>query len=173
MDIFYENLLACHVSLYRYARSLSRDPIVAEELVQEAFRRSLGARVRPAPATLESTRPWLFKILRHIWQNELRRRSRQARAMSVFAFSEADGELLETEVTRKLLQSEIRQAIDALSGPYREVVVLRDIEGLSYAEIATILSCPVGTVMSRLSRARDCLRSMLVTPAVNGQKVLR
>jgi RNA polymerase sigma-70 factor (ECF subfamily) len=64
-------------------------------------------------------------------------------------------------VTRKLLQSEVRHAIDMLPEQFREVVLLRDIEGLSYAEIARILSCPAGTVMSRLARAREGLRRVL------------
>jgi RNA polymerase sigma-70 factor, ECF subfamily len=170
LDIFFENLLACRASLYRYARSLSREPSSAEDLVQETFRRGLSAKLRPAPATLDATRCWLFTIARHVWQNELRRTFRQARAISVFAGSEPGEELLDVQVTRRLLQSEVRQAIEALPEAHREVVMLRDIEGLSYAEIASILSCPAGTVMSRLSRARDCLRLALAPEARPSEK---
>jgi RNA polymerase sigma-70 factor (ECF subfamily) len=161
LEVFYENLLACQSSLYRYARSLSRDPITAEELVQEAFRRALSAKLRPSPLTQEAIRPWLFTVLRHIWHNEIRRRTRYNRALSALSEFELYPEPLEAQVTRRLLQSEVRQAIDSLGESYREVVVLRDIEGLSYAEIAAVLACPTGTVMSRLSRARDCLRQVL------------
>ena len=62
---------------------------------------------------------------------------------------------------RKLLQSEIRAAIDALPEAFREVIVLREIENLSYAEIAVIVNCPTGTVMSRIARGRDQLRHLL------------
>jgi RNA polymerase sigma-70 factor (ECF subfamily) len=147
--------------------------VAAEELVQEVFRRALGAKVRPSPNTLEATRCWLFTVLRHLWQNELRRRSRQARAISALARSEAEVGFADAHINRKLLQSEVRQAIDSLSEPHREVVVLRDIEGFSYAEIASILSCPVGTVMSRLSRARECLRAVLAPPALDSRRVER
>jgi RNA polymerase sigma-70 factor (ECF subfamily) len=164
LDIFCENLLACRASLYRYARSLSRDPSTAEDLVQETFRRGLSAKLRPSPATLDATRCWLFTIARHVWQNEVRRSFRQERAISIISTFDTDLAVFDSQLSRRLLQSEVRQAIEALPESHREVVVLRDIEGLSYAEIAAILSCPAGTVMSRLSRARDCLRAAL-TPA--------
>jgi RNA polymerase sigma-70 factor (ECF subfamily) len=133
----------------------------AEELVQEAFRRALISKTRPSPVTQEATRCWLFTIVRNIWHNEIRRRNRHNRAVSSLILEEGYSEALETQITRKLLQSEVRHAIDSLPEPHREVVVLRDIEGLSYAEIAGILDCPTGTVMSRLSRAREILRQLL------------
>lgn len=129
--------------------------------MQEAFRRALMAKLRPSPATQEATRLWLFTILRHLWHNEIRRRTRYSRAVSAFVESESHSGHLDEQITRKLLHSEVRHAIDSLAEPHREVVVLRDIEGLSYSEIAVLLSCPTGTVMSRLSRARECLRQSL------------
>jgi RNA polymerase sigma-70 factor (ECF subfamily) len=62
---------------------------------------------------------------------------------------------------RKLERQEIKEAIESLPDIYREIVVLRDIEGFSYQQIATLLDCPAGTVMSRLGRARDKLRRAL------------
>jgi RNA polymerase sigma-70 factor (ECF subfamily) len=76
-----------------------------------------------------------------------------------------DTEPLDAQVARKLLQSEVRDAIDSLPEQFREVVLLRDIEGLSYAEIAVIAGCPLGTVMSRLARARQALRRSLCVPS--------
>lgn len=73
-------------------------------------------------------------------------------------------EPLDAQIARKLLQSEVRDAIDGLPELFREVVVLRDIEGLSYAEIAIVVGCPIGTVMSRLARARNGLRRILRAP---------
>jgi RNA polymerase sigma-70 factor (ECF subfamily) len=73
-------------------------------------------------------------------------------------------ESVETQLARKLLQSEVRDAIDMLPEQFREILLLRDIEGLSYAEIAGILDCPPGTVMSRLARARENLRRALCVP---------
>jgi RNA polymerase sigma-70 factor (ECF subfamily) len=173
MDTFFENLLACRASLYRYARSLSRDPSTAEDVVQETFRRGLSAKIRPSPETLDATRCWLFTIARHVWQNEVRRTSRYARAISAFAGDDTGADLPDVQLSRKLLQSEVRQAIEALPENHREVVMLRDIEGLSYSEIAAILSCPAGTVMSRLARARDCLRGALAPAGRDSEKAAR
>ncbi|HYP13876.1 MAG TPA: RNA polymerase sigma factor [Bryobacteraceae bacterium] len=172
LDRFGDTLLACQASLYRYARSLTRDPMSAEELVQETFRRALGARQKPVPPTEENTRAWLFTILRHHWLNELRR-NKNSRAFDLHEIP-LYTEPLDAQLSRKLLQSEIRTAIDMLPEPYREVVVLRDIEGMSYDEIARLLACRPGTVMSRLSRARDLLRrALLVSHAKESTEVER
>jgi RNA polymerase sigma-70 factor (ECF subfamily) len=160
---FGDALLACHESLYRYARSLARDPAAAEELVQEAYRRALAAANKPHPLTEDSARAWLFTILRNLWYNELRQRSRWASSASPLDSVSTDADLLDVQLTRKLLQSEVRHAIDMLQEDHREVILLRDIEGFSYAEIARILGCPAGTVMSRLARARQSLKTILCT----------
>ncbi len=151
--------MACHDSVYRYARGLSNDPVVAEELVQETYRKALAARRKPEPLNLESVRPWLFTILRNHWHNRLRDRSRDTELDPAGDIPTA--ETPESIVLRRFLQSEVRHALDALPTPYREVIVLRELESLSYSEIATILNCPVGTVMSRLARARGLMRSLL------------
>ena len=158
---FNDTLLACHVSLYRYARSLSREPALAEDLVQEAYRRALASVKQPMPLSEDSTRAWLFTIVRNLWHNELRQRNRWAGCAVPVEVAEASLDSLDVQLTRKLLQSEVRHAIDMLQEAHREVILLRDIEGLSYAEIAQILDCPSGTVMSRLARARESLRAML------------
>lgn len=158
---FDEALLACQTSLYRYARSLSRDPFAAEELVQETYRRALSARNKPEPLSEDSTRAWAFTILRHLWQNEIRHRNRWSGPGVPIEELQLCAEPLDAQLTRKLLQSEVRDAIDHLPELFREVVLLRDIEGLCYAEIARIIGCPSGTVMSRLARAREALRRML------------
>jgi len=145
--------------------------MVAEELVQETFRRALAARRKPAPPTEESTRAWLFTILRHIWQNELRQRNRWANSSVTLEELPLPSGPLDAQVTRKLLQSEVRDAIDMLPELFREVILLRDIEGLSYAEIAGILGRPAGTVMSRLARARDGLRRLLNAPVACSRRV--
>jgi RNA polymerase sigma-70 factor, ECF subfamily len=162
---FGDTLLACQAPLYRYARSLSRDPSSAEELVQQTFERALAALSRPVPPTEEATRAWLFTIVRNLWHNQVRQRNRWAIGSRTLDEIPAGAEPLDLQVARKLLQSEVRDAIDMLPEQFREVVLLRDIEGLSYAEIARVVDCPVGTVMSRLSRARDTLRRTLCLPA--------
>jgi len=120
-------------------------------------------------------RPWAFTIMRNIWQNELRRRNREVTAETLEAAhgSQDGAETPETLLARKLLRSEIACAIDSLPAPYREVVILREIEGLSYAEIARVAACPAGTVMSRLARARSLLRRALTRYAPAGKEVER
>lgn len=155
-------LLGFFASLYRYARALSGNAADAEELVQETYRRALAARRTPAQGQPDELRPWLFTILRNIWHNEVRRRHHDVRLDPAFENATTmTADSPEAILHRKLLQSEIRAAIDALPEAFREVIVLREIENLSYAEIAVIVNCPTGTVMSRIARGRDQLRHLL------------
>jgi RNA polymerase sigma-70 factor (ECF subfamily) len=165
-------MLGCNAALYRYARALCHDPEHAADLVQETYRRALSARKKPSGASEEDLRAWLFTILRHVWQNEIRGRLHAVQEGGDSEHAEASDEATpETEMMRRLLQSEVRQAIDALPALFREVIVLREIENLSYAEIARILGCPAGTVMSRLSRARSILRTSLVAASRTARQV--
>jgi RNA polymerase sigma-70 factor (ECF subfamily) len=149
-------------SLYRYARALCHDPSAAEELVQETYKRALAAKRKPGGDSVEIRR-WLFTITRHVWQNDLRQRQHDIRKQTEYeSAAKVPVETPEGILARKLLLSEIRHALDCLPEDFREVIVLREIESLSYAEIAAILQCPSGTVMSRLSRARALLRRHLV-----------
>ena len=111
---------------------------------------------------------WLFTIMRNVWFNELR----HVRAGPRFSEMDGDGDSLDEYpdhggnnphviFMRKITRDEVRVAIESLPVRYREVVVLRDMEDLSYREIAAVLGCPVGTVMSRLGRARERLRLLL------------
>ena len=163
---FADCLLACHASLYRYARSLCGEPWDAEELLQETYRRALAAKRKPVVADADEVRPWIFTIMRHVWQNERRRMFRSQEASFEDAATVASGEDAELAMSRKLLVSEVRAAVDSLPLPWREIIVMRDIEDLSYAQIATALACPIGTVMSRLARAREALRQLM--PRVPG-----
>ena len=159
---FGECALACHASLYRYARSLWGEQAEAEELLQETYKRALAAKRKPAAAT-DQIRPWMFTIMRHAWSNERRRQARIAEIWLDDAGAlEAPGSPEEL-LGQKLLVSEVREALDSMPVLWREVVVMRDIEELSYSEIASILGCPIGTVMSRLARARSALRQLLTS----------
>ncbi len=169
-----EALLACHGSLYRFARSLCREPFLAEDLVQETYRRALAAANRPARADQENVRPWMFTIMRHIWRNELRHRSHNPLNGSAEAFPiSPEPETPHGVLTRKLIRSEVRHALEALPEIYREVIVLREMEGMSYSEIAQVIHCPAGTVMSRLARGRALLRRLLVGLEVTIREVAR
>ncbi len=154
-------MLGCQESLYRYARSLCGEPWDAEELLQETYKRALAAKRKPAVADADEIRPWMFTIMRHVWQNERRRIARSQETLFEDTAAVC-GDSGEPAMSRKLLVSEVRAAVDSLPAVWREIIVMRDMEDLSYAEIAAILGCPIGTVMSRLARARAALRQLLV-----------
>ena len=131
-------------------------------MLQETYKRALAAKRKPVAADSDEIRPWLFTIMRHIWQNERRRMSRSPETLFDDAASVVSGENVELAVTRKLLVSEVRAAVDSLPVVWREIIVMRDMEDLSYSQIAEVLGCPIGTVMSRLARAREALRQLLM-----------
>jgi RNA polymerase sigma-70 factor (ECF subfamily) len=149
--------------------SLARDRSTAEDLVQETYLRALSARRRADPA--QNLRGWLFTILHNVWRNEVRRPrleplgdvSRPARGADVVWLARASDP--EVELERGRLIEALRNAIEDLPEHFRAVVVLRGIEGFSYQEIASILGCPTGTVMSRLARGRALVRQRLAAPA--------
>jgi RNA polymerase sigma-70 factor, ECF subfamily len=145
--------------------SLARDRPTAEDLVQETYLRALSARRRCDPA--ENVRGWLFTILHNVWRNEVRRprlaplddESPPSRGAEVVWLARTIDP--EAELERGRLREALRDAIEDLPDHFRAVVVLRGIEGFSYQEIASILGCPTGTVMSRLARGRALVRQRL------------
>ncbi len=157
--------------IYNYVARMCGGPSEAEDLTQEVFIRAFVAIRRFRGAATFQT--WLYKIATNIALDALRRRRRAGPpAFSLDAPIETD----ESPVQRELadssrdphqtaavreLQQEVRQAIDGLSEKLRIVVVLFDIQGLSYEEIADILGVPLGTVKSRLFNARMALRPRL------------
>jgi RNA polymerase sigma-70 factor, ECF subfamily len=151
-------------AVYTLARYLLRDPSDAEDAVQECYLRALR---HFDTLRSEDVKPWLLAILRNVCRVEYGRRSRvllydvnaepEKPEGTVPLWREAQDNP-ETEMLRKLDAQTIRDMVAALPDVFREVIVLREIEDLSYREIATIVSAPVGTVMSRLARGRAMLR---------------
>jgi RNA polymerase sigma-70 factor (ECF subfamily) len=151
--------------LYGYAIVLSHDRAEAEDLVQETCVRAIQAIENLRPDS--NVKSWLFTILRNIWLNRLRRRRAapkmveldgdESTAQAAVAASKDPHALYVSKVERE----QVREAIQQLSHEFREVIVLREYGDLSYQEIANVLGCPTGTVMSRLGRARSKLRSLL------------
>ncbi|HEY0800773.1 MAG TPA: sigma-70 family RNA polymerase sigma factor [Steroidobacteraceae bacterium] len=153
-------------ALYGYALMLTRNHVEGEDLVQETYVRALQARHRlPDENNLKG---WFFTILRNLWLNQLRKQKTEPRLVEVDG--EDGGADLPPGTTRdsyQLLSAEedaeqVHFAIAQLSPEFREVIVLREFEQLSYQEIAGVIDCPAGTVMSRLGRARANLRELLV-----------
>jgi RNA polymerase sigma-70 factor (ECF subfamily) len=169
----FENLVAEQLdSLWRYALALTRHTDSADDLVQDSLARAFE-RFHLFDRSL-SFKAWMFTIIRHAYVDQLRkRRARIREAPSDWPFRGPESDLahesllcaipLDPEAILSRLESvvRVRAAIEHLPGELREVVQLRDIEGLSYREIAAVLSCPVGTVMSRLYRGRNLLRTCL------------
>jgi RNA polymerase sigma-70 factor, ECF subfamily len=151
--------------LYGYAMVLSRDRTEAEDLVQETCVRAIQAMGNLRPDS--NVKGWLFTILRNIWLNRLRRR--QASPKMVELDVDESTAQIAVEASKdpyalyvsKVEREQVREAIQQLSKEFREVIVLREYGDLSYQEIAGVLGCPAGTVMSRLGRARSKLRSLL------------
>ena len=145
---------------YTLARYLLREPADAEDAVQEAYLKALrhfgGFRG-------ENARAWLLTIVRRCCYAWADREGRQVPAMDPDLIEELPGDTddPETEAVRGELRQQLATAVDALPLPFREVIVLREIQELSYQEIATVVGAPVGTVMSRLSRSRRRLQRAL------------
>jgi RNA polymerase sigma-70 factor (ECF subfamily) len=150
-------------AVYTLARYLLRDRADADDAVQECYLRALRHF-----DTLRSpdVKPWLFAILRNVCRVEYGRRSRVLlydvnaepdNSGTIPVWQEAQ-DTPETEILRKLDAETIQGLVAALPDVFREVIVLREIEDMSYREIAEIVSTPVGTVMSRLARGRAMLR---------------
>jgi len=145
--------------------ALSRNTSEAEDLVQETCLRALrsmdGLRVHG------SRKSWLFTILRNIWLNQLRHRRTVGEIVELDADGREPSEPVDrapdphTDYVSKLEREQVRVAIRHLPAEFREMIILREYEELSYQEMATLLGCPIGTVMSRLARARARLREFL------------
>jgi len=148
---------------YNLARWLVRAPADADDVVQDAILRAYRADAGRRGA---DARPWLLAIVRHAALRHLERRNRAQRreagaegeeALLGIAAPEADEPL--AAALRAESQGSLAAALEALPPGFREVLVLRELEDLSYREIALVIDAPVGTVMSRLARARAALRA--------------
>ena len=150
-------------SLYRYARCLADDRGEAEDLVQETYLKGLRGFVSFTPGT--NFRAWMYRILRNTFLTS-RTGLRAVPPISIDEEPEVlehltDEETPEWHLLQRSNGEALRRAIEGLSLPFREVLLLCDVEEMSYKEIAETLSIPVGTVTSRLMRARQKVRNAL------------
>ena len=154
-------------SLYNFARWLSQNQNDAEDLVQETYLKALRSYASFEPGT--NFRPWIFQILKNTF---LSSRSKLERRMTLAMDTEEDlPATSDTPESLLLGRSDIdavRSAIEQLPVIFREVILLCDVEDASYREIAEILSIPIGTVMSRLARARKMVRASLRSTTAPG-----
>lgn len=167
----FEQEALVHLStLYNVALRLTHDPADAQDLVQEAVVKAYRAWDRYEKGT--NCRAWLLTILRNTFINEFRKRSKRPDPVAfdtveeVSVFGDVQEKDPEGSFFRYIVDDEVRRAIDELPEEFRTPVVLSDVEGLSYAEIAEIMGVPVGTVKSRLFRGRRRLQRRLYEYAV-------
>jgi len=158
-------------SLYGAALRMTRNPADAEDLVQETMLRAYRAFDRFEAGT--NLKAWLFRILTNAYINVYRRRQREPQKVSSDELEDFDlyqelkdhdpswDETPENLVLDNLVDSDILQSIEDLPEQFRLAVVLSDIEGFTYAEMAEIMDVPMGTVMSRLHRGRKALQKRL------------
>ena len=161
----FQDVIIPHLdAAYNFARFLSRDAEAAQDIVQEAFLR--------AYRNFETyrggdPRSWLFAIVRnccHVWRQQDRRKARFERHLDETGGADPDEDegyqvaseedSPETAMIRQTEQQRVRDVISKLPETMREIIVLRELEDLSYRQIAEIIDAPIGTVMSRLARAR-------------------
>jgi RNA polymerase sigma-70 factor, ECF subfamily len=156
--------------LYRVALRLSGNPSDADDLVQETMLKAYRAWDQYEKGT--NAKAWLLTILRHAFINEYRRRTRHPETVDLdkiepyAVFPEVQDEDPQGAFFDRIVDDQVLRAIDQLPVVFRETLVLSDVEGMSYQEIAGILEIPVGTVKSRLFRARQLLQGKLYDYAV-------
>ncbi|WP_127754068.1 sigma-70 family RNA polymerase sigma factor [Devosia sp. 1566] len=160
MTEFLDDVEACVPALRRYARALTRSADLADDLVQDCLERAISRRGLFRPTG--PMRAWLFTILLNLYRNDLRTRHRQGAMMPLDAIAEP---ATAAPQPGHLALAEMARAIETLPPEQKEALLLIALEGLSYAEAAAVLGVPLGTLMSRLGRARAALRLLTGTPA--------
>lgn len=149
-------------SVYRMARRLARNSSEADDLVQETFLKAFSA-FDTFELRKYGAKPWLFKILHNVFYTRIGQQSRRPTLMEDADFENlaaqaaqpSQSQLGAAEVDWEQFDAELKSAVDELGAEYREVLLLWALENLSYKEIADVCGIPIGTVMSRLYRARQ------------------
>jgi RNA polymerase sigma-70 factor (ECF subfamily) len=158
-------------SLYNTAYRMTRSAEDAEDLVQETFFKAYKYYDKFEEGT--NLKAWLFKILKNTFINNYRKKKLEPRSVDFAEIEDSFERIVrrdntdqpadpEAEYFHGVLDDDVKRALDSLPYDYRMVVILADLEDFSYKEIAEILDCPVGTVMSRLYRGRKLLEKALL-----------
>jgi RNA polymerase sigma-70 factor (ECF subfamily) len=168
-DQFTADALALLDALYGTALRLTRHADAAQDLVQDTYLRAFRSRAGFTPGT--NLKAWLYTILHNTWRNRRRDQARSrveadSEVLDLLVEQGQDGSVTRVDTPEALLvaadlSEDLRLALDRLPDAFREAIWLRDVEELSYQEIASVLDIPVGTVMSRLSRGRRLLYDAL------------
>lgn len=160
MNDFLDQLETCVPALRRYARALTRNADLADDLVQDCLERAISRRGLFRPTG--PVRAWLFTILLNLHRNALRASRRRGETVDIDTVPE-----LSTPAPQPghIALAELARAIETLPPEQKEALLLVTLEGIPYAEAAGIIGIPLGTLMSRLGRARAALRALTGSPA--------
>lgn len=151
-----DEIADCVPALRRYARALTHERDSADDLVQDCLERAIRKRALWRP--IGPIRPWLFRMMLNLYRNELRHRRRTPAQVPIEDM--ADRLAAAGSPFERAALAETARAMERLSAEQREALLLVAVEGFDYAEAAAVLEIPVGTLMSRLGRARAALRQM-------------
>jgi len=151
-----DDMVALVPQLHMFARSLCRDGVRADDLVQEALMRAIDNIERFQPGT--NLKAWLFTIVRNEHYSQLRRRKFEAHGVNADTLPEPS---VPPDHDGKLELHDLNRALAVLSPGQRTALILVSVSGFSYEEAATICGCAVGTIKSRVARARECLLEVL------------
>ncbi len=161
-------------ALYNFALRMTGDPDDAKDLVQETYMKAYRFFDKYAPGT--NAKAWLFRIMKNSYINRYRKESKEPDKIDYDDIKEfyasvkgtaTDTNDLQEKIFGNLFEDEVAKALQDLPEDFRTVVILCDIEGYTYEEIADFIEIPIGTVRSRLHRGRKMLRSMLRSYALN------
>jgi RNA polymerase sigma factor (sigma-70 family) len=167
----FEDVVVPHLdAAFNYARWLTRNDAEAEDVVQDtavrAFRFFSSVRT-------DNARSWLFTIVRRTWYARLAKPGNRISSTEYDELTDRRSDevpQMDDLLIRREQAERVRRAVEQLPVDFREVIVLRELEGLSYQEIATVVNIPIGTVMSRLSRARERLIPVLDAVGTTGDR---
>ena len=158
--------------LYNYALRMTSNSDDAHDLVQETFLKAYRFWDKYEKGT--NIRAWLFRIMKNSYINRYRKETKEPETVdyndiqnfyNTIRYESADPNDLQQQIFGGLLEDNVARAIESLPEDFRTVVILCDIEGLSYEEISDFVHCPIGTVRSRLHRGRKMLRTKLLSYA--------
>ena len=174
-DVLFERELLPHVgALQTFAYHLTYNQDDADDLVQETYMKAYRFIDKYEQGT--NAKAWLFKILKNAYINEYRKKVRQPTKVDfedIVTYHDTDDDRisgysdLRQEIFENMMGDEVTTAINSLPLDFRTVILLCDIEGFTYEEIASIIDVPIGTVRSRLFRARNLLKEKLTTYATD------